>query len=542
MCDVCVIGSGPAGATIARELQSTKLRIVVLEGGGRHREAVMDELNRIENVGAPHRVADQWLVRNRIVGGSSHTWTGRCAPFDEIDFEHRDWVAGSGWPFGLNDLKPYLERSAAYLGLSVGYGFTGEEFWDLKKRAPPQPTLDPHALLPFFWQFAQDPSNIYDFTRFGPRLLEDAGPTLTILTHANVREIHLAEGGQVVSRLELHSLDGVTRNLYAPLVVVAAGGIENARLLLASNNHAQTGIGNANDLVGRYLMDHLRGPVGSFNVAEATSLRQRFGTYNLATAKGRHMFLHGIRLAPEVQGREKLLNCAAFLGEGVTEDDPWNALKRILRRSSTGREDILTVAKNADIFAKGLYDYFVRGNGLPRKIGSLELVCMCEQEPDPASRVTLSETRDSIGMPLARVDWRIHENEVETLRRTGEIIQAELKRIGLPAPKLDDWVVHRGPLPLTFRDVAHPTGTTRMDASPAKGVVDVDCKVHGVDGLYVAGSSVFPTSSHANPTQMVVAMAIRLADVIKRKLEEKNCGATIRSPEHTDGEFAARAV
>ena len=102
-CDVCIIGTGPAGITIARELSGTPLRVTILESGGAERQEETDALNEIESVGWP-RVMDQWLVRNRIVGGTSSTWDGRCAPFDEIDLQFRDWVPYSGWPFRMDDL------------------------------------------------------------------------------------------------------------------------------------------------------------------------------------------------------------------------------------------------------------------------------------------------------------------------------------------------------------------------------------------------------------------------------------------------------
>src|ERR1051325_5939172 len=144
-CDVCIIGSGPAGATIARELAGTRLKVTIVESGGMQRQPQADALNEIENVGWP-RVMDQWLVRNRIVGGSSHSWTGRCGPFDDIDFEKRAWVPYSGWPIGLRDVMPYLDRSTSYLGI----GKRGRDFWSMTGLKPPARSLDTTTLLQFF--------------------------------------------------------------------------------------------------------------------------------------------------------------------------------------------------------------------------------------------------------------------------------------------------------------------------------------------------------------------------------------------------------
>jgi nucleoside-diphosphate-sugar epimerase len=293
--------------------------------------------------------------------------------------------------------------------------------------------------------------------------------------------------------------------------LLCAGGIENARLLLCSDSTVVNGLGNSRDLVGRYLMDHPRGTVASFEIEGSEQLQKRFGLYNV---RG-NLFRAGVRLSPDVQRSEGLLNCAAWLGEAVSADDPWHALKRFLRGKPQLPDDILAIGANAGLFARGLKEYFVDRNGLPRKLVALGLDCMCEQRPDPESRVTLSDRRDKFGMRLSRIDWRVHDDEARSVRRTAELVADEFVRMGLPRPTIADWVRDGAGFPSTFMDIAHPTGTTRMSADSTKGVVDTNLQVHGIEGLYVVGSSVFPTAGHCNPTQMIVAMALRLSDRIK---------------------------
>jgi choline dehydrogenase-like flavoprotein len=281
-----------------------------------------------------------------------------------------------------------------------------------------------------------------------------------------------------------------------------------------------TGIGNQNDLVGRFLMDHPRGKVGSFDPLNTEALQKWLGVYNVRGDRGYNLFRHGFRLSPHFQRENGLLNCAVFLEDELAADDPWNALKEILR----GRPSIQNAAiigSSFGLFTKGLYRYFVEKNGLPRKIDQLNLTCIVEQRPNPDSRVTLSNRTDRFGMPLSRIDWRTSDQEAETVKAIARLVDAEFKRLGVERPLLESWVLNDETLPPDFHDHAHPTGATRMSADPQNGVVDPHCEVNGVNGLFVSGTSVFPTVGHANPTQMIVAMAIRLADTLKRRLADR---------------------
>jgi choline dehydrogenase-like flavoprotein len=368
-----------------------------------------------------------------------------------------------------------------------------------------------------FWQYSRDSINRYDKVRFGRRLLESLGANVTLVTNATVLCINATESGNAVKSVDFAAVGGRRWSIPASTVVICAGGIENARLLLSSNNVVPQGLGNERDLVGRFLMDHPRGTVARFQTAQARTVLRQFGMFR-SRAAGANLYQHGMRLSPDMQRSEQLLNCAAWIGEHVGPNDPWDSAIRILRRQADVPQDLGKMLKNSGLLIRGLKEHFILHRGLPRSLGALTLDAMCEQRPNPDSRLTLSDRRDDFGVRISRIDWRVSEDEAWAMRRIAELMVKHLSRIGVEPPVLEDWVRDGAMFPETIRDAAHPTGTTRMAESPARGVVDAQCQVHGVDGLFVGGSSVFPTSGHANPTQMIVAMALRLADTLKGRM------------------------
>jgi choline dehydrogenase-like flavoprotein/nucleoside-diphosphate-sugar epimerase len=522
--DVCIVGSGPAGLTLARELSGSGARVLVLESGGRERDSWADSLNCIESVGVP-RVMDQSVVRNRVLGGSSATWSGRVATFDDVDFAVRAAVPHSGWPIDRAELEHYFVRSMLHLGIAVADN----------NRAPVpaliaavSPDVDPHVFTPYGWSYSRDDADPGDFMRFGPRAERMELPGVRCLLHATVTHIDTTATGDRVERLEVRTPDGGRRWVRAPRVVLCAGAIENARLLLASNRTTPAGVGNAHDVVGRYLMDHLRGPVGFYRSEDLLAVQRVFGGMR-ANITGQPATLSpGLALSAELQADEDLLNCALWISGDVADDDPTQAARNLLRRRDVLRS-LRSVLSHPLILGEGVKRLVRDHRTALSKMSAIALLCMVEQRPDPDSRITLSRHTDALGVPLSAVDWRVSEQERRTVRRASQAFAAEMRRLGLPVPELLPMITDEQ-ADFHLPDVAHPTGTTRMSADPRTGVVDTDCAVHGVRGLYIAGSSVFPTSGHANPTQMIVALAVRLADHLKRELQAAADPAVQHSP------------
>jgi choline dehydrogenase-like flavoprotein len=539
--DLVIIGGGPAGLTIAREFFGTSTRVLIVESGQLVEGPQFTALNAVESVGEPKGesarrriechgpLSPSWSnesqaygVRCRVLGGSSHAWRGKSAAFDHVDFAAREWIPYSGWPFGLETLLPYLDRAAEVLNL--GPNCYDDRLWERMGVNPPQPQLDPSLLKSFFWQFARSRSDKMDYFRFGPEFVTSDAPNVRVLLNATATRIDTDEAGASFQGLEVSTIDGGRSSVRATAAVLAASGIENPRLLLVSNGVHSNGLGNQNDIVGRFLMDHPTASIGRFKVEDIPAVMKRFGLYGLKHRDRTHMYQHGLVPSKELQERERLLHCTVFMSEERAADDPWDALKRLLRaKSDRPISDLRAVAFRPDLLAKGVAMRVLESNafagreirGLPHKLTGLRIDGITEQRPDPESRITLSDKSDALGVPIARVNWRIDNDARRTLIRIGHLLADELPRAGLPRPLLEDWIAEERPQDSVITDHGHTAGTTRMSEDAKLGVVDSNCQVHGVAGLYVAGASVFPTSGHANPTLMIVSLAIRVADKIK---------------------------
>ena len=508
--DICLIGSGPAGFAIATTLAQTSVSVLVLESGGRDGESeFVTAQNEIETVGVP-RVLDQSKVRNRILGGASHSWSGRCTALDAIDYEQRPWVNFSGWPLTATAMAPYLHRAAEHLGLTpTTYDERLLDELGLPRRFEER---EGEGLRSVFWQFSRRSASDRDHVRFGMSFEKLKAPNIRLLTHATVINIHTGDEDQHVSELEVATPEGVSYQVRSRLYVLCAGGIENARLMLASNRVFPAGIGNRKGLVGRFLMDHPRLTIGTFTNEAEPALRSEF--LLLDHASGARM-QRGLSFSLERQRKEKLLNCAAWITQQIDDRDVWKAMRARLRDGRLARGRV--ALRHADQLVAGVWSKYVRRRPVKRRLRRIDLDVMVEQVPDPASRISLSEKLDPLGMPLSRIDWRIGEQERRTVMQLGLTIQRALAQKMLPSVDLAPWIRDGKPEEAIFHDPAHPTGTTRMSENESNGIVDRDSKVFGIDNLYVAGSSVFSTSGHANPTLMIVALALRLAEKLQTR-------------------------
>jgi choline dehydrogenase-like flavoprotein len=499
--DVAIIGGGPAGITVARQLSGSKLRVLLLESGGTDYDEKTQNLYKGYISGEAYYPLE--MARLRYFGGTSNHWGGHCRPLDAIDFEKRSWVPHSGWPITRADLQPYYDRAQTVCELGPCLYADG----DWPDVIPSLVDVDRKKLENRLWQYSPP-------TRFGDRYLpelREAG-NVTVLFNANVTDIVLRGDANAVESLVVKDLGGKTIVVKPRAVVLATGGIENARLLLASRGVAPAGVGNQNGLVGRYFMEHASAIIG-FGVPVDTFDHQRFKVYYDSMSSGGTIIRAAIGVTEPVQRRKKMLNGCINIGYGYDRSDGYMALRRAKQALKGEGEDGLGSAV-LDV----LGDLGGATAGLYRTLRNEQMFWFgpeFEQAPDPESRVKLAMDKDALGMPRVSLDWRVSEQSKRSIREAMLIVGAEMSRLGLARVRVDDAVMDDG---ATWEDMHgryHHMGTTRMSADPKQGVVDANCKVHGVANLYVAGSSVFATSGYANPTLTIVALSVRLGDHLK---------------------------
>jgi choline dehydrogenase-like flavoprotein len=503
-CAVCVIGAGAAGLTIARALAGSEASVLVLESGGLEPEAETEALNTLSVVGHPYAAEGSRL---RYFGGSTNHWGGHCVPLPSSAFERRDWIAHSGWPFGLEVLEPYYAR--AHEVLEIGpYDYRPEP---VARRLG----LD---LLPLESETVATVLSRYHRQRFGPRYgpeLDEAS-NVSVLLYATVTEITLDHDRRTVRGVTVRTLAGNTLEVTASVFVLATGGIENARILLLNHDQIAGGLGNQNDLVGRFFMEHIWCESGMILPLDQDAARFRLYAEEIPFEGDYAVRCH--LALPDAQTRA--LRIAGYRVElQIGRSYAWYPAVRSLDRLdlAVGRfelerittRDILTILEDLGPVLSSLWDQ----SDAPLVYGFSNFV---EQVPNPESRVRLAKARDALGQNRAELDWRPTRQDEDGIRLAQALIAREVGRSGLGRML----VTSSEPGDTILPDAGwgnHHMGTTRMHADPKQGVVDTDCRVHSIGNLFVAGSSVFPTSGYANPTLTIVALALRLADHLQTR-------------------------
>jgi choline dehydrogenase-like flavoprotein len=529
--DVCIVGTGPAGITLAREFIGRSMNVCLLESGGLESDPEIQSLGEGEVVGLSYSPLES--TRARRLGGTSNLWNldigsgslgVRLRRLDPDDFESRDWVPYSGWPFRMNELVSFYERAHV---ICLGPLADHPDGWP--KEGSRHPFADSRVFEESLFLFG--PRDL--FTQTYQSEIERA-ENVSVHVNGTVTRLETDPTGQQVTGVRVATLAGGTFSVVANAYVLAAGGIENARLLLVSDSVHRRGIGNEHDVVGRFFMEHPHLRIGVIIPVDkqAIILVPEWGIRRLDG----HLVETWLTLTRPVLQQEGLLNSALLLVPSMSDRHlryqtvrrptspaltsvkalrsairqrraPENVVRHIVNIVS-GIDEIglAAAARLRWNMAEGRRDLFGSGSfRLAEGFDVLAVDAMIEQAPNPESRVTLSDELDALGVPRVRLNWNLNPLDVRTQVRTQQLLQEAIERTGLGK-------AYPTRLPLRVHGGHHHMGTTRMHSDPRYGVVDENCRVHGVANLFVAGSSVFPTSGYANPTLTIVALAVRLAD------------------------------
>ncbi|WP_346281845.1 GMC family oxidoreductase [Pseudonocardia sp.] len=523
--DVCVIGTGPAGAVVATELAHRGVDVVVVEGGGQRFGPRQADTYRGEAVDLHDPLE---AVRQKRLGGTSAVWGGRCAPLDELDLGPREWMHTAGWPITAEEVGPYYRRAQRHLQAGQ-YEYSAARAGFPAATVPPSETLDVDST----WRWSPP-------TSFAGRMrvLAKASNVRLLVEATVVRLERDPVGGAIVEAVVAPS-PGVEITVGARTYVLAAGGLESARILLASNRQSPAGVGNEHDQVGRHYMTH---PVGEVGTVVLSDLGRNLALGYVPTRDGvyaRRM----LALTPAAQARHEVGNLKAALwfpdptdpshGDGLLST--FSLTYYALNRARLGFKSAGTHARYAGTSGLGRHvgnvarDWrrvggFAASWAAPRVTGrrilpsfmpldgaTCRLRFDAEQSPDPANRVILSHERDQLGQRRLQVHYGVSGDDRGRIRRSMTLIGEEFDRLGYGTVVMDDAARIDD---MAFTDGTHQMGLLRMAHSPRDGVVDAECRVHGSANLFVAGSAVFPTAGAVGPTLTIAALACRVADRI----------------------------
>ncbi len=474
--DICICGAGFAGISLALKLPR-HLKILLLEGGGFEYQNVSQDIYKGEITGRDYFPLT--TTRLRQFGGTSGLWSGWCRALDPVDFTVRDYAPNTGWPIQYSDLSPYFAETRDIL-----HAVLPAEKW--YGALPPLAGL---KAFDFQWSFPA--------TNMGTKYRQEIENRENIhcYINANLTNITLNKDHTSVSHIEVRNYQGLLCHAQPGKLILALGGIENARLLLNCNQQINAGLGNQNDLVGRFFTEHPHYEIGHFILEDAYS-------HHLAKIKQDHAPAMTEYLSPteDFMQTNKCLNFGLRVTHSAGKRDlPFsNKLDRALCRTDWWQE-------------------------LPPEMRLPPLDCTndgyihiaSEQTPNPESRITLGTDIDKFGLKRPNLNWRLSKLDKHTMLQAVTQLGITFAQQNLGRVRIVDWLLDsKAPIPGFPGEIGghHHMCTTRMSHTAKTGVVDKNQKVFGIDNLYMAGTSVFSSGGHANPTFTVVQLSLRLAD------------------------------
>lgn len=503
--DICIIGAGAAGISIALDWINTPYKVILLEGGGFDYDDRVQDLYRGKITGQKYYPLKS--ARLHYFGGTTGHWGGCCSIFEPGTFKKREWVNDTGWPFDEKELEPFYKRANDVFDIGE-YSFD-LGYWLQREPSLASLPLDTEVFRSKIWRH-RVPSTI----RFGSHYKDTIvnARNIHLYTYANVTDIRVNENASMVTEVTVKNYAGKTHKVSAKYFILASCAIQNARLLLASNRQARRGLGNDRDLVGRYFMENAEIKSAELWLKQPSELKlyMRSEQPNVRAE---------LAITPRKQEELKIVNgtlsftpleiarkTPPFISSWTSED-PREARKKVAEIDGEANEK----GRLSKLFGSDGYESFL-------------VTLRLEQAPNPISRVTLDSEIDELGVPRASLHWSFTPLEKESILSIYKLLGQHVGMAGIGRVKLEEELLDENDhsMPASTSGGWHHMGTTRMNTDPNKGVVDANCKVHGIGNLYVTGSSCFPNGGAVNPTFTIVALSIRLSDHLKRIIQKNS--------------------
>jgi choline dehydrogenase-like flavoprotein len=456
--DLVIIGSGPAGLSLAYKLLGNDFKVAVIEGGGKNYSTESLETYKGQVIG--DKYFDLQFSRQRFFGGTSNHWTGWCRPLDAHDFEYKDHQKNASWPIKRLDLEPYFDEASKILEINTEYDdeLLNSEFGVKKISFNFSPPV----------RFGKKYENIF------------IGNNLDLFLNSNL--VNFTKMGSSIDTGTFRSFNSNSFQIKSKTFVLATGGIENSRLMLALNQKNNNKLFRKEMPIGKYWMEHPHFTIGESIVP--LGWENRF-----------------LALTSSKQKELGILNCGIRF-EAMNK----KALKQL----------IADVACYAPETGKKLFKMMERNLVCGAKIRAA-----WEQAPNKNNKITLSKTeKDIFGIPRPILHYKKTDFDKNTVYKTIKQIASYGNSLSYGKIKVFDYVSSLGVYPQEDELAGyHHMGGTRMSDSNQDGVVDKNLKVHGINNFFIAGSSVFPSGGHANPTLTITQLSLRLGDHIKNILK-----------------------
>jgi choline dehydrogenase-like flavoprotein len=495
--DVCIIGSGAMALCLLEELAGRDLEIICIVGGDLTNTPHWQKYTDCELHGTHHGGARS--ARPRVAGGATTLWGGQALPFQQIDFEKRSWVQMSGWPISFTEVAKYYARARRFLGLPSSFPKDQVEAIQKEVAALLSPKLE---VLASEWS---PRPNLFRVKRSQLERQQ----RLTVLR--NCHAVKLLPTQNDSPAIQISDGAGSRAVISATVVIIAAGAIENARVLLETERSAAGAI-SLSHLLGRCFQDHVACNYGVLFPKHPKYMSRALGK----------RYLRGNKLMPKLHVPEKfqrehcVMNGACHL---VPIDGNLGALQQLLVQKKW-RMLLCNFSNLARYFAARVVQ---KREVWWSKAFTIEL--QVEQEPDVLSRVSLSDDYLDQETHKPVLNWHVSPLTFDTLKAAGDFFVRIFREDGIGDCNR---TLDASPV-LPIRDVYHMMGTTRMGLNAREGVVDSNCELFNLPNVYVAGASVFPTGSFSNPTLTALALAIRLADRLKARFSPNQKSLAVKS-------------